>query len=90
MSDRSPRWSKGVPWCSENDCPSYDGKRCGELGFRPDRICEPQVTEMGAERSRYRDALEEIADGNGCSSKYGPGCDVHCRALARAALDGKG
>lgn len=31
------------------------------------------------------EALEEIADGNGCNSKYGPGCDTACKDIAHAA-----
>lgn len=36
----------GVPWCSQEACPSFDGKRCRALGFRPDAICEPAVREL--------------------------------------------
>ncbi len=36
----------GVPFCSEDECPSYDGKRCEKMGFRPGHICEPAVIEM--------------------------------------------
>lgn len=32
-----------VPYCAEEACPSYDGKRCRVLGHRPGNICEPQV-----------------------------------------------
>lgn len=35
----------GLPLCSREDCPQYDGKRCRVLGFRPDRFCEPQMRE---------------------------------------------
>lgn len=37
---------RGVPWCTREDCPAYDGKRCQILGFRPGSLCEPQVAEM--------------------------------------------
>lgn len=48
-----PRWStKGVPYCSENDCPLYDGKRCYALGHRPDMLCEPVVAEMAEQLTR--------------------------------------
>lgn len=44
-----PRWgSGGVPFCSEGDCPFFDGKRCMALGHRPDSICEPVVAAMAA------------------------------------------
>lgn len=37
--------------------------------------------------ARLREALEEIADGDGrCNSSLGPGCDVQCQWTARAAL----
>lgn len=42
--DREPyRDENGLPKCSRDDCPQYDGKRCRELGFRPDAFCEPQL-----------------------------------------------
>jgi len=37
---------RGVPWCTREDCPAFDGKRCELLGFRPGSLCEPQVAEM--------------------------------------------
>ncbi|MGK3981379.1 hypothetical protein WMF38_57810 [Sorangium sp. So ce118] len=46
--------SNGVPLCSENRCPSYDGKRCEETGFRPHTICEPEVIAMAAELRTLR------------------------------------
>lgn len=36
----------GVPRCSYDRCPQYDGKRCRAIGFRPDSICEPAVIAM--------------------------------------------
>ena len=39
-----PEWDKdGVPSCTLDECPSYDGKRCREMGFRPQSLCEPAV-----------------------------------------------
>lgn len=43
--DVRPLIVRGVPWCSES-CPSHDGKRCIQLGHRPDAICEPAAREM--------------------------------------------
>ena len=37
------RDANGLPTCSQDDCPAYDGKRCRLLGFRPDRFCEPAL-----------------------------------------------
>lgn len=31
-------------------------------------------------------ALEEIAEGDGCNCRVGPGCDMKCKDIARAAL----
>lgn len=43
-SMRNPERDKhGLPVCSTEYCPQYDGKRCREMGFRPDRFCEPQL-----------------------------------------------
>jgi hypothetical protein len=40
---RPERDKNGLPVCSAECCPQYDGKRCREMGFRPDRFCEPQL-----------------------------------------------
>ena len=42
---RVVRWHDGVPVCTEDECPQFDGKRCREIGWRPDRMCEPEVRE---------------------------------------------
>lgn len=43
---RAPQRDKnGLPLCTSDGCPQYDGKRCREMGFRPDRFCEPQLVE---------------------------------------------
>ena len=54
MADPAPTWDGKVPRCSRDDCPLYDGKRCMELGFRPDGICEPEVVKMGKELATLR------------------------------------
>src|SRR5512138_2025044 len=47
MSDPNIRPSiekvTGVPTCTREECPSYDGKRCRMIGHRPESICEPAV-----------------------------------------------
>lgn len=43
---RLPTLVRNVPLCSYEHCPQYDGKRCGELGFSPHGICEPEVREV--------------------------------------------
>lgn len=41
-----PEWTDQlIPRCSEK-CPSFDGKRCELMGFRPDGVCEPAVHEI--------------------------------------------
>lgn len=32
------------------------------------------------------EALEEIADGDGCNCRVGPGCDWKCKDIAHAAI----
>lgn len=54
-SNRQPRVGEdGVPHCSYDACAKYDGKRCGELGYRPSGLCEPQVADMARELAAYR------------------------------------
>jgi hypothetical protein len=72
MMGKAPKWYNDVPLCSHNDCPQYDGKRCKETGFIPDRVCTPQV------KIATR-ALRDIAEGE--HSDEAPD-------IARAALKG--
>lgn len=38
--------NNGVPGCDQDTpCPSFDGKRCRQTGFRAGYVCEP-ATEM--------------------------------------------
>jgi hypothetical protein len=39
----------GIPFCTYDQCPAYDGKRCRLIGFRPGNICEPAVIEMASQ-----------------------------------------
>jgi hypothetical protein len=56
---RLPTFTReGVPLCSERRCPSYDGKRCEETGFRPGNVCEPEVVDMAAELRSLRGSRE--------------------------------
>ena len=64
MTDVRPRWSSMVPLCNEN-CPSFDGKRCERMGCRPDRICEPAVkavVELQAANARLVAAAPELLE----------------------------
>lgn len=76
MSDVRPNIdSKGVPFCSLQKCPSYDGKRCRETGHRPYDICEPAVIDLSAKviaaakprdftvTGRFLDECERLARG---------------------------
>lgn len=38
----------GLPICSDDACPAYDGKRCHLTGFRPDTYCEPALLDMAS------------------------------------------
>lgn len=55
---------RGVPFCSEDRCPSFDGKRCEELGDRPGRICEPAVVQMAIGLRRPYAAGAQVAGEN--------------------------
>jgi hypothetical protein len=48
----------GVPFCSRKACPSYDGKRCREIGFMPDVICGPEVAAIAEELRTLRGSRE--------------------------------
>ena len=43
-----PTWEDGVPNCSLDACPVYDGKRCSAMGCRPSSVCEPAVQALSA------------------------------------------
>lgn len=51
----------GVPYCSENTCPAFDGKRCEILGRKPGNVCQPAVSEMSAAVADLRDRLKLLA-----------------------------
>jgi hypothetical protein len=48
----------GVPRCSWEQCPSYDGKRCSVVGHQPEYICEPAVAKMASDLVRLEQRLE--------------------------------
>ena len=71
MSERSPRIeADGVPWCSNDECPCYDGKRCYELGLRPGNICEPEVAAMAARLKRQDEQLVPLRKVFGASKVW--------------------
>ena len=42
-----PEWSdEGVPWCAEDKCHHFDGKRCDLTGNRTYRLCGPTIEAM--------------------------------------------
>lgn len=53
---------RGVPWCSEGACPSYDGKRCALTGFQPRGVCEPAVISLVRQQPAISKADESCAD----------------------------
>jgi hypothetical protein len=56
-----PEWVNGVPLCSEG-CPHH-GKRCGAIGYRMGRICEPSVIAMAItlDRCMFHLSAETLA-----------------------------
>ena len=62
MSDSTPAPKldeHGVPFCTGEKCPVFDGKRCRATGFEPDQLCEPAVRELVADRNRLGRQLGE-------------------------------
>lgn len=76
-----PKWTEGVPFCAEENCPEYDGKRCRMMGFRPSQICEPAVRQMSADLAAVTkrvDAAEAAAEGKrDCSLCVWEGIDCN-------------
>jgi hypothetical protein len=61
MAERAPSPDRnGLPLCSQEECPQYDGKRCRELGFRPHHFCEPQLIEDRENASAVRAVLLRV------------------------------
>lgn len=59
-----PEWTDQlIPRCSER-CPSFDGKRCELMGFRPDGICEPAVREIALRAACAFDVAQMKAERN--------------------------
>lgn len=56
--DIKPQWAASgdgeVPLCDER-CPEFDGKRCGVMGNRPGRLCEPWVANCIAQYTERAD-----------------------------------
>jgi len=40
--------AEGVPWCGEEKCGSFDGKRCKLMGHAPEGVCVPYVQLMSS------------------------------------------
>ena len=57
-----PTWHDDVPGCALDDCPSYDGKRCRETGFRPGSVCEPAVVEAVTLLRKWSGEMDAIDD----------------------------
>lgn len=62
-----------------------EGVALGLKGPPPENVWH-DWSGLPALAKKARAALEEIAEGNGCNSKYGPGCDTHCKQIAYEAL----
>lgn len=59
-----PRWQDSVPWCTEDECCAYDGKRCRLIGFRPSTICEPAVQDRIRDLERRLAVYEQMEGGH--------------------------
>lgn len=55
-----PNMVEGLGFCSDDACPSYDGKRCNLTGFRPHGLCEPWAKGILAEVERLRGENERL------------------------------
>jgi hypothetical protein len=71
MSGRPEFDERGVPRCTRDKCPAFDGKRCDLMGYRPGPLCEPAVAVMAEDLRHARAALRHIA--RVCDE---PGADV--------------
>jgi len=78
-NDIRPEWQHdGIPSCSSEECPCYDGKRCRALGFKPESMCEPAVSAMvdaltgkgKAETPAIPGGWAEVEECDGCH--FGP------------------
>ncbi len=70
--------------CSEDECPSFDGKRCLVLGHRPSEFCEPKLklVRLGLKKKRKRiSALEvvlgDLLDVEPCDLDHHGNCQPH-------------
>src|SRR5688572_25862426 len=61
----APEWADGLPICSLESCPSYDGKRCELMGCRPGSLCEPAVREIVANAAKAAPSIERSATQRG-------------------------
>jgi hypothetical protein len=84
----------GVPFCSTDECKSYDGKRCKVLGLRPGSICEPAVIDVmaalrklvAAERASTSPGTQPATSKGTCAAKCNDCDDEYC---VRAPHDDK-
>lgn len=62
VTEIRPSYLDGVPFCAEDECPSYDGKRCRLLGRQPDSICAPEVKRKLVQLQSLNDCIERMKD----------------------------
>jgi hypothetical protein len=60
-------YDDGVPMCADDDCSSFDGKRCKMLGARPGAVCEPAVVKISCD---LKQATETLAIVQGDARAY--------------------
>lgn len=89
-ADRIARLTAELAEARALACRNFEyGARADAIGMQLERERDTAVAEAAA----MRVALSEIFEGIGCNSKYGPGCDTHCKTIAGkalAALDAEG
>ncbi len=70
--------------CSENECPSFDGKRCMLLGYSPSEFCEPKLklVRLSLKKKRrkiraLKSILEDFRDSVPCDLDRNQHCQAH-------------
>ncbi len=70
--------------CSEDECPSFDGKRCMVLGHRPSEFCEPKLKLVRLDLKKRRlkirtlkSIIEDFRDSVPCDLDRNQHCQAH-------------
>ncbi len=60
MSGPQPTLVRGIPHCSQDECPLFDGKRCRATGFRAAGVCEPAVEQAFEDLEQARRERDDL------------------------------